>query len=255
MPIESSFNYPSDLNASYPQSGDSLSVQDDHTRGIKNVIKTTLPNVSGAITATHTELNYVDGVTSNVQTQLNAITSTGKGLELIAASSASAVAAVDFTSGIGSSYEEYELHIINAVPVISSKPLLQASTNAGSSFLSASGDYSWIGAKAASTSMSVANDGGTATAITLHDQNIGTGVSGANIGFNSVVRIFDPAGTTLGKAVTAQSAATGSGNNREASTVAGQVNTATAVNALRFMFSTGNIASGKFKLYGVKKAL
>ena len=28
----------------------------------------------------------------------------------------------------------------------------------------------------------------------------------------------------------------------------------TAVTGLRFMFSTGNIASGKFKLYGVKKS-
>jgi hypothetical protein len=70
--VEASFNYPSDLNASYPAAGDARSEGDDHIRGIKSVLKTTLPNVSGAVTPTHTELNYVDGVTSAIQTQLDA---------------------------------------------------------------------------------------------------------------------------------------------------------------------------------------
>jgi hypothetical protein len=51
---------------------------------VKSAVKATFPNITGAVTATHTELNkidgvtattaelnYVDGVTSNVQTQLN----------------------------------------------------------------------------------------------------------------------------------------------------------------------------------------
>lgn len=72
MTVETSFNYPSDLNASYPAAGDNIPEGDDHIRGIKTVLKTTFPNVSGAITPTHTELNYVDGVTSAIQTQLDA---------------------------------------------------------------------------------------------------------------------------------------------------------------------------------------
>jgi hypothetical protein len=70
--VETPFNYPSDLNASYPAAGDARSEGDDHIRGIKSVLKTTFPNVSGAVTPTHTELNYVDGVTSAIQTQLDA---------------------------------------------------------------------------------------------------------------------------------------------------------------------------------------
>ena len=65
--------YIDDLNASNPAAGDNVSEGDDHIRGIKNVLKVTLPNVTGAVTPTHTELNYVDGVTSAIQTQLNAI--------------------------------------------------------------------------------------------------------------------------------------------------------------------------------------
>jgi hypothetical protein len=64
--------YIDDLNSSNPAAGDNVSEGDDHIRGIKNVLKTTFPSIDGAITATDTELNYVDGVTSNVQTQLDA---------------------------------------------------------------------------------------------------------------------------------------------------------------------------------------
>ncbi len=64
--------YIDDLNASNPAAGDNVSEGDDHIRGIKNVLKTTFPNIDGAINATDTELNYVDGVTSAIQTQLDA---------------------------------------------------------------------------------------------------------------------------------------------------------------------------------------
>jgi hypothetical protein len=71
MTVEASFSYPSDLNASYPAAGDNKSEGDDHLRGIKTCFKTTFPNVSGAITPTHTVLNYMLGVTSGVQAQLD----------------------------------------------------------------------------------------------------------------------------------------------------------------------------------------
>lgn len=71
MTIESA-TYISDLNAALPASGDVKSEGDDHIRLLKTVAKATFPNVTGAVTPTHTELNYVDGVTSAIQTQLDA---------------------------------------------------------------------------------------------------------------------------------------------------------------------------------------
>jgi len=65
--------YISDLVDTNPTSGDPKSQGDDHLRGIKHAVKTTFPNVTGAVTPTHTELNYVDGVTSSIQTQLNTL--------------------------------------------------------------------------------------------------------------------------------------------------------------------------------------
>lgn len=65
--------YISSLDATLPSAGDNFSQGDDHLRLIKSTVKATFPNVSGAVLPTHTELNYVDGVTSNIQTQLNTL--------------------------------------------------------------------------------------------------------------------------------------------------------------------------------------
>jgi hypothetical protein len=60
------------LVAANPTSTDPVSQGDDHLRLLKSTVKATFPNLSGAVTPTHTELNYVDGVTSAIQTQLDA---------------------------------------------------------------------------------------------------------------------------------------------------------------------------------------
>jgi len=81
--------YISSLNASNPASTDGLAQADDHIRLLKSTIKSTLPNVTGAITSTHTELNALTGVTASpaeinkldgltaTTAQLNAIAATG----------------------------------------------------------------------------------------------------------------------------------------------------------------------------------
>lgn len=53
-----------------PDSGDTATVQSDLQR-IQAAMRIILPNVNAALTPTHTELNYVDGVTSAIQTQLD----------------------------------------------------------------------------------------------------------------------------------------------------------------------------------------
>ena len=62
--------YISDLNSSNPVAGDPVNEGDDHLRLIKSTVKATFPSVSGAVSSTHTELNLLDGVTSNT-TELN----------------------------------------------------------------------------------------------------------------------------------------------------------------------------------------
>lgn len=91
MGLESA-TYISDLDVSNPvHATDGAGVGDDHLRLIKSTLKATFPSVTGAVTPTHTELNYVDGVTSAIQTQLdtkqthNVVIGTAGGGQTIAA--------------------------------------------------------------------------------------------------------------------------------------------------------------------------
>jgi hypothetical protein len=58
------------LVATNPVSTDGLAQADDHMRLIKSTIKSTFPNITGAITADHSEINVLDGITSST-TELN----------------------------------------------------------------------------------------------------------------------------------------------------------------------------------------
>lgn len=67
----------SELNQNWPLDTDSATQGDDHLRTIKSVLRNTFPGASGngfnkQITATEDELNYLSGVTSSVQSQLDA---------------------------------------------------------------------------------------------------------------------------------------------------------------------------------------
>ena len=62
--------YISDLNSSNPVAGDPVNEGDDHIRLVKSTVKATFPSITGAVSATHTELNLLDGVTANT-TELN----------------------------------------------------------------------------------------------------------------------------------------------------------------------------------------
>jgi hypothetical protein len=61
MAVES-VTYINNLDPSLPSGGDSIAEGDDHIRNVKKGIKTTFPNVTGAVTATHTQLNDVSKI-------------------------------------------------------------------------------------------------------------------------------------------------------------------------------------------------
>jgi hypothetical protein len=77
MPLETGTTI-EDLDSSYPLGGDSIARGDDHLRLIKAVLKTQFPGANGngfaqPINATETELNYSQGLTGNIQAQLDAL--------------------------------------------------------------------------------------------------------------------------------------------------------------------------------------
>lgn len=78
MPLETGVTI-SDLDETWPLGGDFTSRGDDHLRLIKSVLKTQFPGSLGdgfdiPITATEAELNSLTGVSSNIQDQIDSIT-------------------------------------------------------------------------------------------------------------------------------------------------------------------------------------
>lgn len=70
MGLESA-TYIDDLDPSWPLSGDDVNQGDDHIRLTKQVLQNQFPNLNAAVNPTPIELNYLVGVTSSIQTQLN----------------------------------------------------------------------------------------------------------------------------------------------------------------------------------------
>jgi len=64
-------NYINQLDKLAPVGSETIAEGDDHIRVVKTAVVQSFPNVGGAVTPTHTELNYVDGVTSAIQAQLD----------------------------------------------------------------------------------------------------------------------------------------------------------------------------------------
>ena len=101
--------YISSLNSANPETGDSVSTADDHIRLIKSTIKASFPGVTGAVTATHTELNILDGVTATAA-QIN-----------ILAGATISTAELNFVDGVTSAIQTQLNSKEAAKPTISDK--------------------------------------------------------------------------------------------------------------------------------------
>lgn len=174
----------------------------------------------------------------------------GAALVLISSATASSSASVDFTSGIDSTYDEYIVEINGYVPATDNTGFwLQVSQDGGSTWKSGATDYRET-AFSNVDGGTISTNGGTGTHIdiALNVGNVGNRVT------RSTVRISKPSDTTKYKLIMADTVEMPSSTNVNRYTVGGifQLNTS-AINAIRFLSSSGNITSGTFSLYGIKK--
>lgn len=151
-------------------------------------------------------------------------------------------ATVDFT-GITSAYDEYEIRLQNVRPQIDGATLeMRTSSNNGGVYDSGGSDYRWI-----------VSGGPNNAANTVRIENNGAGnANTTEFGVNTIIRIINPSNTTLNKAFTWVVSVVDLNNNLQTSVCAGARNSNSAVNAVRFFFSSGNVLSGRITLYGVK---
>jgi hypothetical protein len=179
--------------------------------------------------------------------------STG-GLVLLATQTASNSASIDFTSFIDSTYDEYILSGIGIVPATDAvAAYLRVSEDAGSSWKSGAGDYKQVGyvnGLAGGAGGTSATEGQISIA---HGSTVG---NAATKGFNFKLHFFKPAGTALHKVfqLVPIGYETSSGDIFVTMKTGIYIGTTNAINGVRFLFSSGNIISGSFSLYGVKKS-
>lgn len=173
-------------------------------------------------------------------------------LVLLEQHTASASSSLDFTTAITSTYDEYLIELVDILPATNGSTLrMLASTNGGSSYDTGT-NYATAYNRWSKTGQSQAG--------AASDSNIdlggGLGLSNDSTeqGFVGSVRLYNPLGTSGWKKVRGQSTWWYSGTPELlGASIAAAYKSASAVNALRFIMSSGNITSGTIRIYGVAK--
>jgi len=174
---------------------------------------------------------------------------------LISTQTASSSASISFTTGIDSTYKEYQFYFINIHPATDDIHFqFQASTNGGSSY----------GVTATTTFFETAhNEGDTVTALTYN----GTYDLAQSTNFQAIyyqtsndndhggvgsLQLFNPSSTTYVKHFICIGQQTSSPDFSTSSYSAGYFNTSSAINSIQFKFSSGNIDDGTILMFGIK---
>ena len=173
-------------------------------------------------------------------------------LETITASSSSTV---DFTT-FSSNYDQFNVQFLGVVPASNNVRLwLRTSINGGTSYDTGSTDYSYAVASVDTDNNSVLKLSGPDEARNYIDL-LGyqaTKYTASWGGINGELRLYAPAAAHNTMMTCDLAVVTGDG--RVMRTFSGGMrNTASAVNGLRFYMQSGAIASGIFRLYGLKKS-
>ena len=184
----------------------------------------------------------------------------GGAMTLLATQTASGSANLSFTSGIDSTYDSYVFKFYNIHPATNNTKLqFQSSINSGSSY----------GVTMTSTAFFATHseDGGTSSLSYDANDDLAQSTSFMPLSFDGIgnandnnlsgfLNLFSPSSTTFVKHFTGTTNATriNTGQNQNYSLesfAAGYFNTTSAINAVQFKMSSGNIDSGVIKLYGV----
>jgi len=200
-------------------------------------------------------LNFANNNSLSSITALPASIS-GGGLNLISTQTASSSSTIDFTSGLDSTYKEYIFKFINIHPATNAaKFRLIGSTDGGSSY-----------GVATTTSMfeAMQDESGYNETLRYEDGDdvaqstsafpISTGIGSDNDEcLSGFLHLFEPSSSTFVKHfLTSTNLVNGSATPYTVSTrVGGYFNTTSAIDAVQFSMSSGNIDSGVIKLYGV----
>ena len=172
----------------------------------------------------------------------------------ISTQEASSSAAIDFT-GLGDTYDHYELVVSNAKPATDDVVAnIRVGTGGGPTYQSSG--YTWAVAGTVGAGPTALTNGSTSdTLIQMASATAANGVGNASgESWSGTIKFNNPEASNL-FSLYYQAV-----YNRAADGIvyvvsgAGSYNSVSAVTAIRFLFSSGNIASGRFTLYGYRKS-
>jgi len=213
------------------------------TRSFANNITT-----SGVLLPASLNNNSIANVTT-----YNAAIATGN-MVLISSQTASDSASISFTTGIDSTYKEYQFWFIDIHPRTDNSQLsFQGSTNGGSSYATT---------MTTTTFRAYHDEADTGTALTYvtsFDQAQGTGYqlltgglgNGADENSCGTLSLFNPSSTTYVKHFISTMQIYEASNFSENNFNAGYFNTTSAINAIDFKMNSGNF-DGTILMYGIK---
>jgi hypothetical protein len=174
---------------------------------------------------------------------------------LLATATASASASLSFNSTyINGDYQVYKFEFINIHPSVDGADFtFNGSTDGGSTYAVTKTTTAFQAYNNESTpvyglSYETAWDLAQSTGFQLIMRDVGTD---ADQNGSGTLQLFNPSSTTYVKHFISRSAKTHYQDYAGDDNIAGYMNTTSAVDAIQFKFDTGNIDSGKIKLYGL----
>jgi hypothetical protein len=180
----------------------------------------------------------------------NTISGSG-GLTLIEEHTASSSASLDFTSCISSSYTAYLITLEQVLPATNNVNLhMRASTNGGTSYDSGN-NYSWARFGFDSGGSGASGGNGVAFIEVIGDAGITNTAS--NGGASGSYNLYPTPASVSRTQFSGVGAYQNNSGRFNGETSGGSYNSTTNVNAFQFLFSSGNIASGTIRCYGLSK--
>ena len=180
----------------------------------------------------------------------------GGSLVLIATQTASSSSTISFTSGIDSTYKEYIFKFINIHPADVSEFQFNLSADSGSNY-----NVTKTSTSFRPTHRENGADGGIAygtggdlaqgTGFQPLTQALGDTAVDNDAGASGYLHLFNPSSTTFVKHFIAEVQHMHNNDYSMDSFVAGYANTTSAIDAVQFKASSGNIDAGTITLYGI----
>jgi hypothetical protein len=197
--------------------------------------------------------NSISNITSFAQVPSGSLT-------LLSTATASGSSSISFTSGIDSTYDIYQFEFINIHPATDAVYFqFNLSTDGGSNYnvtktTTSFEAYHNESDSATNLRYATANDLAQSTSDQRLIDVIPTGAGEDDRCASGYLHLFNPSSTTYVKHFIAsvQANVAGTSNYSWISNTAGYGNTTSAVNAIIFRASSGNIDAGTIKMYGIK---